>query len=222
MPASQIPKSIAIDKAAPLASHGWLRQALRSDLGLSIVLCLLIAGVYWAIHTQLWVPLRANEELSGPRPRADVVVVLAGEPERWNFANALIGQGYAPRILSTLTDPACLKSGALEAACRTGVRNTVDEAVVMRRVLSDGHVKRATVVTSDYHALRTAAIFAIVFAGSGIEVEILGASTSGTAQFARYGHELVSLGPSVLGALASRLSPPAYEYLLSLRHASSH
>jgi uncharacterized SAM-binding protein YcdF (DUF218 family) len=87
----------------------------------------------------------------------------------------------------------------------------------MRRVLEREHIHSTTIVTSEYHALRTAAIFAVVFAGSGIDFAVVGAPASDASQSRFLLRELVKLGPSIAGAIVARLSPPLYESLLSLR-----
>ena len=154
-----------------------------------------------------------------PMHQVDALVVLAGAQERWVYAQALLAQGHAQRLLSTLYDPICLRVGKTLDGCPTGVRNTVDEAITMRRVLVQENIQRTTIVTSEYHALRTAAIFAVVFAGSGIDFHVVGAPISGLSQSQFLLRELAKLGPSVAGAIIARISPSLYESLLSLREA---
>lgn len=218
-----IPKSIQPPGPAGLPQHRLFRHALRSDLGLSVLLCLVIGGLAWVLHSQMTPPFQGSESLpTSTQGRADALVVLAGEPDRWIFAGTLLDEGYAPRALSTLSDPACLKLGRTDGECATRVRNTVDEAIAMRRILADAYIARVTVVTSDYHALRTGAIFAVVFAGSRIDFDILGAPSPRPDKIGLYWHELVSLGPSLVGAVLSRISPALYEELLVLRYSLPH
>jgi hypothetical protein len=61
----------------------------------------------------------------------------------------------------------------------------------MRRALRGQGVARAVVVTSRFHVLRTAAIFRVVFAGSGIEVRVVGAAGSPITM------QLIRQGPAV-------------------------
>ncbi len=194
-----------------------LRRIVNSDLGLSLILCLMVALISWAAVTMLSSPLRAAEAPSTPARHTEAVVVLAGAPERWTYAAALLEQGYTSRLLSTLHIPECLRNGRPIDTCATGVRNTVDEAIAMRRVLMQERIRRTTIVTSDYHALRTGAIFAVVFAGSGIEFNVLGAPSPKPFRAQLFFRELVSLTPSIVGALIARVSPAWYESLLSLR-----
>ncbi len=213
------PKSLSRPRLAGPPRYNPVRHALLSDLGLSAVLCLCIAGLSWVLLSHMAVPTPASESLPTAQGRADALVVLAGEEERWSFANILMAEGYAPRAFSTLVDPACLTLGREGIDCATSVRNTVDEAIAMRKILGAAHIKRATVVTSDYHVLRTGAIFSVVFAGSGIALDILGAPSSRPDKIRLYWHELVSLGPSLVGAVVSRISLGLYEELLALRYS---
>ena len=97
-------------------------------------------------------------------------------------------------------------------------RNTVDEALTMRRILAAEHVRHAVVVTSDYHVLRAGAVFFAVFAGSGIQIEMTSVSDQGRSQFTLLLRELVMLGPSIGGALLGRLSPTTYEAIMQFRY----
>lgn len=194
-----------------------LGRIKMSDLFVSILMCGAIAVFCWGTKTIF--PSQPSERNTTPMPvrQVDAMVVLAGAQERWAYAQILLAQGHALRLLSTLYDPICLRVGKILESCPTGVRNTVDEAITMRRVLVQENIKRTTIVTSEYHVIRTAAIFAVVFAGSGIDLNVVGAPIPNRSQSQFLLRELAKLGPSIVGAIVARLSPPLYESLLSLR-----
>lgn len=149
-----------------------------------------------------------------PRP-SDVIVALAGSPEREPYARALLERGVAPRLVSTTVDPACVRAGKPPRACPSGVRNTVDEALLMRRALLAEGVKRVMVVTSGYHRLRAAAVFEIAFFGSGVRVQVVTppGAASGRTHLAE---EAWSFVPSIAAAVVGRLSPQLYEWVVRI------
>lgn len=155
-------------------------------------------------------PLGARVE-HDPLP-SDVIVVLAGDSERDRYAAALVAQGVAPRMLSTLVDPQCVRAGQPPQVCASGVRSTVDEALLMHTALAAERVQRVTVVTSNYHILRAAVIFRIAFIGSGIQVSMV--APPGPPP----GHEMIiselkKFFPSVGAAAIGRLSPMLYQWI---------
>ena len=150
--------------------------------------------------------------LAGPTAapgHADVVVVLAGEQERLDYARSLVETGVAPRLLTTLIDPECTRAGRAPEKCGSGVRNTVDEALLMHRVLTAEGVRRATVVTSGYHVLRTAAVFRTAFLGSGIEITVRAPAGSPSPLGTRF-REFRKLLPSFFATLVGRLCDCLY------------
>jgi uncharacterized SAM-binding protein YcdF (DUF218 family) len=150
---------------------------------------------------------------------ADVIVVLAGKPERGRYAALLAEKRLAPRLLTTLVDPDCLgKSGAREL-CATGVRNTVDEALTMRRVLAREQVDRVMVVTSRSHVVRTAAIFTLIFFRTGMDVHVV-APPLGAPLGAPSIREILSFFPSLGGAVLGRLNPELYEWIMQYRRSA--
>ncbi len=195
-----------------------LTDLLNAEFPLSAVICLLTATACWgfaAVDRPLLRPFADNQEQ--PQP-SDAVVVLAGDEERWRYAETLVRSGVAPRTLSTLVQPRCGTENPAVQACSTGVRNTVDEALVMRRILLSEHIRHATVVTSDYHVLRAGAVFALVFAGSGIQIEMVPVAGRGQTPLPRLFRELGMLGPSLGGALLGRFVPTVYEALMRYRY----
>jgi len=156
---------------------------------------------------------------------ADIIVPLEGSPDRHAYADTLWRQRLAPTVGSTMVDRRCLQARGPDPACATGARNTVDEAVVLRRLFQEAHVTRAIVVTSRYHLARATAIFSIIFAGTGIEVHLVATPDASFASHA-LAKEVRSYVPSLGAAVVARAFPPAYQWsmrglrkLASLRRA---
>ena len=210
-----MPHDIPLATSSPKQAR--LGRVKMSDLLVSILMCGVIAVFCWGTKTLFPSQLSERNTTAVPMRQVDAMVVLAGAQERWAYAQTLLAQGHALRLLSTLYDPICLRVGKILESCPTGVRNTVDEAITMRRVLVQENIQHTTIVTSEYHALRTAAIFAVVFAGSGIDLDVVGAPTPDLSQSKFLFRELGKLVPSIAAAIVARLSPPLYESLLSLR-----
>jgi len=195
-----------------------LWRLFTCDPAISALVCLVTAAICWGVAAD---DHGAGEQASSGHAEmhtGNVVVVLAGDEERWRYGQALVQRGVASRLLSTLVDPHCQSGPSREQICATGVRNTVDEALTMRRILAAEHVRHAVVLTSDYHVLRAGAVFLAVFAGSGIQIEMTSVSGQGRSHFTLLLRELGMLAPSVGGALLGRLSPATYETLMWLRY----
>src|SRR4051812_6917251 len=151
-----------------------------------------------------------------PPSEADVIVALHGSSEREKFADKLVRQGVAPRAVSTLVDPDCVRAGHPPRSCPSLVRNTVDEALLMRRALPSQGVRRVLVVTSGYHRLRASAVFRIAFTGTGTQVWVV-APPGPFPDWTSIAHEVLSFVPSVAAAIVGRLSPSLYESILRRR-----
>ena len=147
-------------------------------------------------------------------PAPEAIVALAGPNDRIRSARSLVERGIAPRLMTTLVDPGCIRRGGSPASCRSGVRSTVDEALLMRRVLRDERIRRVVVVTSGYHRFRAALIFGIVFFGSETRVRVVGTPEAGTR--ALIAREVLKMLPSGVGALVGRVSPGLYTRLAHL------
>jgi len=147
-----------------------------------------------------------------PQP-SEVIVVLAWDSTRDDYAVALVEGGIAPRLLSTLVDPQCVRAGRPPRDCASDVRSTVDEALLMRRALMAEGVQRATIVTSNYHVLRAAAVFSTVFIGSGIQVSVVAPPALFPSGWLLRS-ELVKFFPSVGAAVIGRLSPALYYWVV--------
>ena len=145
--------------------------------------------------------------------KADVVVALAGSPDRTVYAQALVVQGFAPDSMSTLLDPFCLRAQGSRSACATNVRNTIDEAVVLRRIFARERFTKVIVVTSRYHLARARVVFDTIFAGGETAVHVVsppGDRISGS----RIRREALSYLPSLFGAVMARTVPAVYEWLV--------
>ena len=142
---------------------------------------------------------------------ADVVVPLAGSPDRMAYATALVEQGIAPGIISTLVDPFCFGTQGPGPGCATHVRNTIDEAVALRRIFDREGFTRVIVVTSSYHLARAGAVFAIVFAGSDTAIRFL-APPETESRISLVNREVASYLPSLVAAFIARSIPELYEW----------
>jgi uncharacterized SAM-binding protein YcdF (DUF218 family) len=94
----------------------------------------------------------------------------------------------------------------------------VDEALVMRHILESERIGHAAVVTSDFHLLRAGAVFSLVFAGSGIDIDMLPVSQADQLRLGKLIRELLMLGPSMGGALLGRFLPSVYDSLMRFQY----
>lgn len=195
------------------------RQSTRARWVLLAAILLPFVSLYglnWLIFHPGFVRVFYPDPLfETPRP-ADVIVVLAGNPERARYATLLAERRLAPRILSTLVDTECLRESGVREFCATGVRNTVDEALTMRRVLARERVDRVMVVTSRSHVVRSAAIFTVVYFGTGMDVNVV-ATPLGASPGAPSVREVLSFFPSLGGAVLGRFDPELYGCIMQYR-----
>src|SRR4051812_48026185 len=112
-------------------------------------------------------------------------------------------------MLSTLVDPQCVRAGQLPQACASGVRNTVDEALLMHAALAAEQAQQVIVVTSNYHIFRAAVIFRIVFIGSGVRVSLV-APPGPLPNSEEIFSEVKKFFPSIGAAVIGRISPALY------------
>ncbi len=133
------------------------------------------AGAWLARGT--WLPPIGGALVGGQPPeKAEVAVVLAGDPHGRRLMRAveLARQGWVKRVL--VSGPMALYGVneadlAIQFAVRQGVkrelleplpivaRSTMAEAQAVDRKLRERGVKRALIVTSNYHTRRARAIF---------------------------------------------------------------
>ena len=142
---------------------------------------------------------------------AEVIVPLAGDPDRSAYAKTLLQRRAAPNIVSTLVDPRCFRALGPDPACATRVRNTIDEAIVLRRILEEEHFTRVIVVTSRYHLARATAVFTIIFAGSGTDVRFVAIPESHLT-LKQVNKEVRSYLPSLAVAVLARYVPVLSEW----------
>ncbi|MER3422318.1 MAG: hypothetical protein C4293_02885 [Nitrospiraceae bacterium] len=193
-----------------------------SFLVLSFTLFLAGLASAWAVMTLTSFHLNPHRANTADSRRSDVIVVLAGDSERTLYAASLAEQGAAARTLSTLLDPGCLQAGRSTEECGTGVRNTVDEALVMRRILSQEQVRRVAVVTSRYHVARAASVFGILFAGSGIQLDVVAPPLTKPLSEELRVQELVKFVPSIMAATLARFTPALYQWLMHYYPAAAN
>ena len=195
------------------------RQSSRGRWVLLATVLLPFVGLYglnWLIFHPGFVTVLSPDPLFATPQPADVIVVLAGHEERARYAALLAERQLAPRILSTLVDTECLRERGVRELCATGVRNTVDEALTMRRVLTRERVDRVMVVTSRSHVVRTAAIFTLVFFGTGMDVNVV-ATPLGASPGVPSTREILSFFPSLGGAVLGRFDPELYGWIMQYR-----
>lgn len=190
-------------------SHSLGRVLTYCVSFLSLILVLLWCGL-------MQVMLHSDRPVPQHFIPADVVVSLAGSSERMAYATALVEQGIAREKISTLVDPFCFRTQGPGSGCATHVRNTVDEAVALRRIFDREGITRVIVVTSSYHLARAAAVFAIVFADSNTAIHFLAPPASET-RISLVNREVASYLPSLLAAFVARSAPALYEWILQRR-----
>jgi hypothetical protein len=207
----------------PLEEPPPPRFPLASPLALSFALFVSVFAVGWgAITLEFFGSDRPVERLT-EMWRPEIIVVLAGDPERKTYAESLTQKGVRAPIVSTLTDFHCMQAGNPSSACNTGVRNTVDEALLMRRILSEDHVEHVAIVTSRYQAARAASIFGIIFAGSRIDVSVVAPPRSSDIWQELRAKELLKWFPSIVAAMLARFTPDTYDWVMQYRYGpSSH
>lgn len=191
---------------------------VASPLVLSFVLFLIVFSSGWAAITLEFFGSDQPVEKLTELWRPEMIVVLAGDPERATYAQSLVQKGIRAPIVFTVTNFQCVRSGAPSSACATGVRNTVDEAVLMRRILSAEHVQHVAIVTSRYQAARAASVFGIIFAGSEIDVSVVAPPRSQGILQELHAQELVKWFPSIGAAMLARFAPESYEELMQYRY----
>lgn len=144
---------------------------------------------------------------------ADLIVALAGNPDRRTYALSLVKEGVATEFMSTLYDPSCLREGRSGPACVLRIRNTIDEALLLRRIVDRERYTTVIVVTSRYHLARARAIFRVIFAGSATVIHFV-ATPGNSPTNVQIRREARSYLPSLAGALLARSVPALYEWAL--------
>lgn len=152
----------------------------------------LILAILAAVVLLAWRPLltRAGSFLiiEDPIEKSDVLIVLSGgrEDERVRQAAELYRQGYAPWVLLSGGEKVQGRSVPdlqREQALKNGIpdsvllyeklsTSTAEQARFLRPMLEQRAVRRAIVVTSNFHTRRTRYLFGRVFRGSSVEVRV--------------------------------------------------
>jgi uncharacterized SAM-binding protein YcdF (DUF218 family) len=106
--------------------------------------------------------------VSVPMEHADALIVLGGEPlARPQEAARLYGEGVAPLVfVSGIGDHGenrriLIANGVPDTAIRVepGSFSTFTNALFLKRILNEAHVRRALIVTSPFHTRRALATF---------------------------------------------------------------
>ena len=169
---------------------GCTKRCLLNVLAMHVMLLLLVAGVF--AGAGVW--LRTSDE---PAP-ADIIVVLAGAPERAFYAADVYRQGYAPRVFVSrpmkengqsmlnalgiempsseeIYSQVLMRKGVPAAnitAFGTGSLSTVEEAIALREEIR-GKQLRILVVTSPFHVRRSKIIFRNILKDHVKELRVL-------------------------------------------------
>jgi uncharacterized SAM-binding protein YcdF (DUF218 family) len=164
-------------------------------MGIGIVAALVMIYPWLLFKPMGWLIYRNDH----PKPNADLILVLMGEPEIRPQAGAVAVKNHiAPRLmmitsqLSPLEEAGFIPSEdkiAMESIRRTGLplnqvqivsdfgraTSTMDEALAFRDWLRAGgsDIKRLVIVTSWPHTSRAGWTFEKILAGTGITVELL-------------------------------------------------
>lgn len=169
---------------------GCTRRCLLNVLVIHVMLLLLVAGVF--AGAGWW--LRASDEAIS----ADIVVVLAGAPERAFYAADVYRQGYAPLVFVSrpkkengqtmlnavgiampssedIYSQVLLRKGVPAANIKVfggGSLSTLEEAMALRDEIR-GKQLRILVVTSPFHVRRSKIIFHNVLKDHVKELRVL-------------------------------------------------
>lgn len=166
-------------------------MARGRSLGINLAILALVLVVIALTHS-LWMGWMGAFLVEGESPsRADLVVVLAGDPSGGRILKgaALVKEGYAPKVLvsgpagfyglheSDLAIPFAVKHG-FPATCFIAFphesHSTDEEARAIWPELRKRNVHRVLVVTSDYHTRR--ALHTLRPRWPGVDVHMVAAS----------------------------------------------
>lgn len=106
--------------------------------------------------------------------KADVIIILRGDPVRTQFGISLYHQGYAPYILFTSSTEALKEQAIGENVPEKAIildphaRNTYENAIYSKALMGQYNLRSAIVVSSNYHMRRADLTFLKVFKGTGV------------------------------------------------------
>jgi uncharacterized SAM-binding protein YcdF (DUF218 family) len=109
-----------------------------------------------------------------PPRKADVIIVLSGDPARTQMGIDLYHMGYAPYLLFTSSDSsmeaAALGQGVPARAIILEERadSTYENALYSKALMEQYGLRSVLVVSSDYHMLRARLTFLSIFKNTGI------------------------------------------------------
>lgn len=149
---------------------------MRRILRASALTLVFAAALLLVFHSAVLTALGSYLVKSVPPQKADIIVVLAGDGYGWRILKAgeLVKEGWAPKALISgpsgnygnyecdLAIPFAVKAGYPESYFlhfEHNARSTEEEAALIVAKLRAMHVKRAIVVTSNFHTRRAGKIF---------------------------------------------------------------
>ena len=153
------------------------------------VYVIVIAVAVWIFHVQILTSMGMFLVDEDPVQPADMIIVLAGDSgERVEAAAMLYQQHIAPRMIMAGGDKLYLKTipeYMADYAVALGVpptailiekkaKNTLENAIFLKKILEAAHVRRVVIVTSHFHTRRTKWIFDRAFEGTSIEFSVVG------------------------------------------------
>ncbi|MFC5446814.1 YdcF family protein [Paenibacillus aestuarii] len=166
------------------------KRMIRTMFGI-IILCLIITLILYMTRYS-WLHVLGNKlVVADVANKSDVIIVLGGEggfAERSKKAAELYANGYAPTVL--LTDGTFNYEhekeinkmmsrlhalGVPESAMMLEDRaqSTFDNAKYTKQILLERGMKRALVITSDWHTMRAKLTFDKVYQRSGIQLSYI-------------------------------------------------
>lgn len=156
----------------------WINSKQKLIFVLTAVIVFLLIVVSAAVsYAGKWLVV------DDPLQKVDVIVVLSGDRgERVEHAVDLYKKGYADKLLITggiVYDNITICDLMAEHAIRLGVPpeaiireeeadSTYENAVLSKDMLQEMHIKKAIIVSSNYHMRRVKLTFDRVYSGSGV------------------------------------------------------
>ncbi len=140
-------------------------------LSLILIACLLLSAVNagkWLVYSE-------------PPQKSDVIILVVDKLAINQRAIDLYKNGYAPYLLLTRADPQseaeAISEGVPAQAIIPEVRadSTYENALYSKELMEQHGFRKAIVVTSDYHSLRTRLTFLRVFKNTGAAFVFLSA-----------------------------------------------
>ncbi len=137
---------------------------LKILLSLAVIICLLLAAANagrWLVYGE-------------PPQKSDVIILLIGNRTVNQRGIDLYKNGYAPYLLLTRADPQSEAEAISEGVPAQTIipeeqaDSTYENALYSKALIEQHGFRKAIVVTSDYHMLRTRLTFLKVYRNSGV------------------------------------------------------